>query len=148
MAKNKNYFKELNEIQNIANKIKKININEQIRFEDDEDFNDLYAGEDEQPVEEPAVDQSAEVPAEQPVEEPATEPDQCADGECNLEKKSAEEVGMEELDQMGEVDQIRKITLNGMTKLSDHPEDPQFQALLKIFQICNKAVDTKDDKEQ
>lgn len=124
----KNYLKELNEIKSIANKIKKININENIRFEDDEDFNDLYAGEEEQPV-----------------EEPIQEPEQCAGGECNLDKKSTEELGMEELDKMGEVDQIRKITLNGMTKLADHPEDPQFQALLKIFQICNKSVDTKEE---
>ena len=142
MAKNKNYLKELNEIKNIANKIKKININEQIRFEDDEDFNNLYSGEDE-PIEEPEMQQEEpQVPAEG---KPAAEPDQCANGECNLEKKSAEEIGMEELDKMGEVDQIRKITLSGMTKLSDHPEDPQFQALLKIFQICNKSVDTKDE---
>lgn len=135
----KNYLKELNEIKSIADKIKKINLNEQISFEDDEDFNDLYGNDNEQPVEEPV--QEPEVPAEEPVQEP----DQCADGECNLDKKSSEEVGMEELDKMGEVDQIRKITLNGMTKLADHPEDPQFQALLKIFQICNKAVDTKEE---
>lgn len=135
----KNYLKELNEIKSIVNKIKKININENVRFEDDEDFNDLYAGEDEQPIEEPV--QEPEVPAEEPVQEP----EQCAGGECNLDKKSTEEIGMEELDKMGEVDQIRKITLNGMTKLADHPEDPQFQALLKIFQICNKSVDTKEE---
>jgi hypothetical protein len=135
----KNYLKELNEIKSIADKIKKINLNEQISFEDDEDFNDLYGNNEEQPSEEPV--QEPEVPAEEPVQEP----DQCADGECNLDKKSTEEVGMEELDKMGEVDQIRKITLNGMTKLADHPEDPQFQALLKIFQICNKAVDTKEE---
>ena len=135
----KNYLKELNEIKSIADKIKKINLNEQISFEDDEDFNDLYGNDNEQPVEEPIKE--PEVPEEEPVQEP----DQCADGECNLEKKSTEEVGMEELDKMGEVDQIRKITLNGMTKLADHPEDPQFQALLKIFQICNKSVDTKED---
>jgi hypothetical protein len=135
----KNYLKELNEIKSIVNKIKKININENVRFEDDEDFNDLYAGEEEQPIEEPV--QEPEVPAEEPVQEP----EQCADGECNLDKKSTEEIGMEELDKMGEVDQIRKITLNGMTKLADHPEDPQFQALLKIFQICNKSVDTKEE---
>ena len=135
----KNYLKELNEIKSIADKIKKINLNEQISFEDDEDFNDLYGNDNEQPVEEPIKE--PEVPEEEPVQEP----EQCADGECNLEKKSTEEVGMEELDKMGEVDQIRKITLNGMTKLADHPEDPQFQALLKIFQICNKSVDTKED---
>ena len=126
--KNKNYLKELDEIKSIADKIKKININESIRFEDDEDFNDLYTDNEKQTV-----------------DEPVQEPDQCVDGECNLDKKSTEEVGMEELDKMGEVDQIRKITLNGMTKLADHPEDPQFQALLKIFQICNKAVDTKEE---
>ena len=134
--KNKNYLKELNEIKSIADKIKKISLNEQISFDDDEDFNNLYGGE-EMPEEDPELQARGE--------EPTQGQEQCVDGECNLDKKSTEEVGMEELDKMGEVDQIRKITLNGMTKLSDTPEDPQFQALLKIFQICNKAVDTKED---
>ena len=131
MNKRKNYMNELNEIKSVLDKMKRP-VNEQICFEDDEELNNLYQGEE-------------ELPAEEPVDEPPVEPE-CADGECDLEKKSSEEVGMEELDQMGEVDQIRKITLNGMTKLADHPEDPKFQALLKIFQICNKSVDTKEDE--
>ena len=105
---------------------------------EDEVLNEVQTTEENQ-IEEPV--QEPEVQAEEPVQEP----EQCTGGECNLDKKSTEELGMEELDKMGEVDQIRKITLNGMTKLADHPEDPQFQALLKIFQICNKSVDTKEE---
>ncbi len=44
------------------------------------------------------------------------------------------------------VNKIRAITLDGMKQLNNTPEDPRFQALLKIFNICNKAVD--DQKEQ
>ena len=39
------------------------------------------------------------------------------------------------------VSKIRAITLDGMKQLNNTPEDPRFQALLKIFNICNKAVD-------
>ena len=143
MSKKENYMNELNEIKSVLDKIKRIPMNEQICFEDDEELNGLYPDEEELPAEEPVEEPAAEVPVEKPAEEP-----ECADGECNLDKKSTEEVGMEELDQMGEVDQIRKITLNGMTKLADHPEDPKFQALLKIFQICNKSVDNKESEEE
>ena len=47
------------------------------------------------------------------------------------------------------VNKIRAITLDGMKQLNNTPEDPRFQALLKIFNICNKAVDDqKDNKEK
>ena len=61
---------------------------------------------------------------------------------------SAEDKGMEELDQMGELDKIRAITLDGMRKLASQPESPQFQALNKIFQICNKSVEKDIDEIQ
>jgi hypothetical protein len=44
------------------------------------------------------------------------------------------------------VDKIRAITLDGMKQLNNTPEDPRFQALLKIFNICNKAVEDQRGK--
>jgi hypothetical protein len=45
------------------------------------------------------------------------------------------------------VNKIRAITLDGMKQLNNTPEDPRFQALLKIFNICNKAVDDKGEQD-
>lgn len=137
---NKNYLNELKDIQNIANKIKSMRVNENINFEDEQEFDELEA-------------QQQDVNGEQPVPQETPEQQQ-GDLEGGMEPTVApekdenpEEKGMKELDQMGEVDQIRRITLDGMRKLADHPEHPQFQALLKIFQICNKAVEKDDDNE-
>ena len=46
------------------------------------------------------------------------------------------------------VNKIRAITLDGMKQLNNTPEDPRFQALLKIFNICNKAVDDQKDNQE
>lgn len=46
------------------------------------------------------------------------------------------------------VNKIRSITLDGMKQLNNTPEDPRFQALLKIFNICNKAVDDQKEQQQ
>jgi hypothetical protein len=46
------------------------------------------------------------------------------------------------------VNKIRAITLDGMKQLNNTPEDPRFQALLKIFNICNKAVDDQKEQQQ
>lgn len=132
---NKNYLKELKDIQNIANKIRTMNINENINFEDEQEFDDF------------AQQDAEEEPAPEIDAQPETDK-VCADGECETKEENPEEQGLKELDQMGEVDQIRRITLDGMRKLADHPEHPQFQALLKIFQICNKAVEKEDGEEK
>ena len=72
-------------------------------------------------------------PEEEPVEEPVA-PDQ------GQEEDPTQSLGGDF------VNKIRAITLDGMKQLNNTPEDPRFQALLKIFNICNKAVD--DGKEQ
>ena len=46
------------------------------------------------------------------------------------------------------VNKIRAITLDGMKQLNNTPDDPKFQALLKIFNICNKAVDDQKEQQQ
>lgn len=65
-----------------------------------------------------------------------------------MERVGTEEEGMAQLDEMGAIDQIREITLKGMTKLCKTPEDAQYQALKKIFQMCDKAVDTEAKEQQ
>ena len=65
-----------------------------------------------------------------------------------MEHVGTEEEGMAQLDEMGAIDQIREITLKGMTKLCKTPEDAQYQALKKIFQMCDKAVDTEAKEQQ
>ena len=123
----------LKEIQEMAQKIRGQKINESIMFEDD--LEKELDNQETMSTEEPNVDLNS---------------NDCANGECNLKSapQNKEDQGMEELDKSGELDMIRKITLNGMIKLNDTPEDPKFQALLKIFQICNKAVDINDDTEK
>lgn len=62
--------------------------------------------------------------------------------EENKDKK-VETMNMEE---DSTIDVIREITLKGMIKLCKTPENPEFQTLLKIFQICNKGSEPKEDK--
>ncbi len=87
----------------------------------------LYLEDDELPYDSDAYDD--DVPEEEPVaqEEPANEdPTSSLGGDF--------------------VNKIRAITLDGMKQLNNTPEDPRFQALLKIFNICNKAVDEKEEQ--
>ena len=73
------------------------------------------------------------------------------DGQAEGEKDLAKMKGMEEepdeeqgLRELSEVDQIREIALSGMIKLCKNPEDERYQALKKIFQFCDNAVESKD----
>ena len=78
----------------------------------------------------------SDLPAEEPVpEQPAPAPQ----GEGAPKEDSAASLGSDF------VNKIRAITLDGMKQLNNTPEDPKFQALLKIFNICNKAVDEKQE---
>ena len=111
----KNYFKELNEIKNFTNKIRKINLNENISFESDIE-SDYDKSEDTQDID----DENEYV---------------------------VDDDNVNELYSSSTIDTIREITLKGMTKLCKTPDDPEFQTLLKIFQICNKGTEVKDDKD-
>lgn len=122
----KKYFSDLQAIQEMVGKVR--TVNEAIQF-NEEGFDD-FAGEEET------------VPAIGPEE---NEP--CTNGECKIEKANPEEVGLQELEKGGELDKIREITLHGMIALNKTPEDPKFQALLKIFNICNKAVNENGEQE-
>jgi len=125
MAKKEAYLKDLKAIQEMTGQIR--TLNEAIRFNegDIEGYNEFEGG------------LSPEEPGEEEV----------ASAESNLEKVNPEEEGLKELEEGGELDKIREITLHGMIALNKTPEDPKFQALLKIFNICNKAVNDNGEQE-
>lgn len=122
----KNYINELHSIQELLNKVR--TIKESVLF--NEEYDNL---EDE--MMEPEMQE--EMPDEEGVEMDA-----------EMDKIGTEEEGMAQLDEMGAIDQIREITLKGMTKLCKTPEDAQYQALKKIFQMCDKAIDTEAKEQQ
>ena len=122
----KNYINELHSIQELLNKVR--TIKESVLF--NEEYDNL---EDE--MMEPEMQE--EIPDEEGVEMDA-----------EMDKIGTEEEGMAQLDEMGAIDQIREITLKGMTKLCKTPEDAQYQALKKIFQMCDKAIDTEAKEQQ
>lgn len=121
-----NYINELESIQNLLNKVR--SINESVLYNEEYDnFEDEMM--------EPEMQE--EMPDEEGVEMGS-----------EMEHVGTEEEGMAQLDEMGAIDQIREITLRGMTKLCKTPEDAQYQALKKIFQMCDKAVDAEAKEQQ
>ena len=110
---------EINRINGIIRNAKLIS--EGLYLEDDDEY----------PVVDDETYDDADVPVEEPVEEPVPQ----GEGEDPTKSLGGDFVN-----------KIRAITLDGMKQLNNTPEDPRFQALLKIFNICNKAVD--DQKEQ
>ena len=127
MAK-KNYLNELHSIENMLGKVR--SLNEAMAFDSEYDEMDPeMMGQDE------VQDMSAE-------DEAGNEQAQ------DMSNMDPEEKGMEELDEMGEIDKIREITLSGMHKLCKEPQNPQYQALKKIFQMCDKGVDEEMKQQQ
>lgn len=122
----KNYINELHSIQELLNKVR--TIKESVLF--NEEYDNV---EDE--MMEPEMQE--EMPDEEGIEM-----------DTEMDKIGTEEEGMAQLDEMGAIDQIREITLKGMTKLCKTPEDAQYQALKKIFQMCDKAIDTEAKEQQ
>jgi hypothetical protein len=84
-------------------------------------FNDdmAYEGEDMEMMDEPM-----EEPMEEPVEEP-------------------QEMGAEKL-----LADIRKMSINGLAKLADNPDDPNYEMLKKIFLMLDKAVSEKQEQRE
>lgn len=139
------YLKELKDIKNISNTIRKMN--ENIMFEDE--YDELQGMEEPEPAADEQMPAQEPEPTPEPEPQPEQEPvEQGAEAQADIEDADPEDKGMEELDKMGELDQIRKITLQGMLKFANQPEHPQFQALQKIFQMCNKAVDNKENQPE
>ena len=127
MAK-KNYLNELHSIENMLSKVR--SLNEAMAFDSEYDEMD---------PEMMGQDEVQEMPAE---DEAGNEQAQ------DMSNMNPEEKGMAELDEMGEIDKIREITLSGMHKLCKEPQNPQYQALKKIFQMCDKGVDEEMKQQQ
>lgn len=93
-------------------------INEAINFNE---------GDDMEMMDEPMDDEmlgTEEMPMDEPVEEPS-------------------EMGAEQL-----LSDIRKKAINGMAKLADTPEDPNYEMLKKIFLMLDKAVSEKQEQRE
>ena len=133
-----NYNEELKTIQGLLDKINTLSmLNESLVFEDD--FDDQYA--------EPEMGQEGE-PIPQGAEQTPQGDVEGMEQAQPVEKMDPEKQGMAELDEMGEIDKIREITLSGMHKLCKNPQDPKYQALKKIFQLCDKGVEEEMKNQQ
>lgn len=45
------------------------------------------------------------------------------------------------------INQIRSIVIQGLAKLAEHPDTPQYDTLKKIWQLIDKTVETKQPKD-
>lgn len=87
-------------------------------------FNDMpYEGEDMEMMDEPM-----EEPVEEPMESPIEEP---------------QDMGADKL-----LADIRKMSINGLAKLADNPDDPNYEMLKKIFLMLDKAVTEKQEQRE
>ena len=110
---------DIEKIRALASKMPKT-LNEAINFNE---VNDI-----EEPMEEPIdseVMPQEDIPMEEPMEEPA------------------EEVGANNL-----LADIRKMSINGLAKLADNPDDPNYEMLKKIFLMLDKAVTEKQEQRE
>jgi hypothetical protein len=141
----KQYQQDLRDIKNISNAIRKMN--ESIMFEDE--YDELN-GMEQEPMGEPEPTAQTAEPEQManPEAQPQGEVEAGAEAQANIKDVKPEDEGMAELDNMGELDKIREMTLKGMLKFTNQPEHPQFQALKKIFDICNKGVEQKQENQQ
>ncbi len=71
-----------------------------------------------------------DVEMDEPIEEP--EPEMPAHEEPEEEAPTG-------MDVKAFIDDIRKKSLKGMAQLADNPDDPNYDILKKIWQICDKA---------
>lgn len=73
---------------------------------------------------------------DEPMEEPMNEP-----MEAPIEEPK--EAGAEKL-----LADIRKMSINGLAKLADNPDDPNYEMLKKIFLMLDKAVTEKQEQRE
>jgi hypothetical protein len=114
----KNNSNNIKMIQKMSSRIPK-SINEAINFND----NVAYENEDMEMMDEPM-----EEPIDEPMEAPIEEP---------------QEAGAEKL-----LADIRKMSINGLAKLADNPDDPNYEMLKKIFLMLDKAVTEKQEQRE
>ena len=107
-------------IENIKRMSSKMpkNINEAINFNEDDDL-DMDMMDDE------PMGDDMDFHEEEPIDEPSSD------------------MGADAL-----LSDIRKKAINGMAKLADTPEDPNYEMLKKIFLMLDKAVSEKQEQRE
>ena len=139
----KDYKDSLKDIQEMSSRLRNFTVknalNESIMF--NEEFEDEYQ---EDMPDLSIQDGEDEIPQQGMEQDPETQQQTPMD----VEKAKPEDEGMKELDEMGAIDKIREIALEGMRKLAKQPEHPQYQALRKVLQLVDKAVDDELKNQQ
>ena len=46
------------------------------------------------------------------------------------------------------IDDIRKMSLKAMASLADTPQSPEYENLKRIWQLCDKAVNEKEEQKE
>jgi hypothetical protein len=73
---------------------------------------------------------------DEPMEEPMEEP-------MSMKDKTPQDNSAE-----GLLSEIRKMAINGLAKLADTPDDPNYEMLKKIFLMLDKAVTEKQEQRE
>ena len=115
----KNTSNNIKMIKNLSSKMPKT-INEAINFND----NMAYENDDIDMMDDEPMDEPIDEPMEAPIEEP-------------------QEAGADKL-----LADIRKMSINGLAKLADNPDDPNYEMLKKIFLMLDKAVTEKQEQRE
>lgn len=99
-----------------------------------EDGEEYIGGENEMGMEEPqGMQQSQPMGEQKPMGEPLPGEQNPLDGDPEISKL---------------ITNIRVQTLQGLTKLAEHPESAQYELLKKIFLLVDKAVEDKVDPDK
>lgn len=115
----KNTSNNIKMIKNLSSKMPKT-INEAINFNEEM----AYDNEDMEMMDDEPMEEPMDEPMEAPIEEP-------------------QEAGAEKL-----LADIRKMSINGLAKLADNPDDPNYEMLKKIFLMLDKAVTEKQEQRE
>lgn len=119
---NYKFKNDINKIKHISSKMPKT-LNEAINFNEADDMDIM-----DDPMDEPMDDQLYNQ-NDMPIEEPDTQ--------------EPESMGAEKL-----LADIRKMSINGLAKLADNPDDPNYEMLKKIFLMLDKAVTEKQEQRE
>ena len=68
--------------------------------------------------------------------------------DIDLHKEEPMETPSEDMGADALLSDIRKKAINGMAKLADTPEDPNYEMLKKIFLMLDKAVTEKQEQRE
>ena len=109
-------------------------INEALNFEGDDESQFDYEPEEDAPVDEPEMGPEEPVASEEP------------EAPLNSANAGVEAVPGDMRKEVAHfVDDIRKKSLLGMAKLADYPNSQEFEQMKKLWQLCDKKPDAKQN---